>query len=106
MIPANEKLFPKRVKEAAAERDSCDGWPCCVYCGTPATDRLSFSNAHFISRGQGGLGVEENCLTLCQSCHRRYDQSPEREDMRSFFRLYLAKHYPHWDEEKLKRRIR
>jgi 5-methylcytosine-specific restriction endonuclease McrA len=62
---------------------------------------LAFSNAHFISRAQGGLGVEENILTLCPGCHRRYDQTTEREELRGFFREYLQQKYLDWDESKL-----
>jgi hypothetical protein len=47
------------VKEAVAERDSFDGFPCCLLCGTPApvNNRFAFACAHFISRSHGGLGV-------------------------------------------------
>lgn len=92
------------VKEAVAERDSFDGHPCCLLCGAPApvNNRLAFSNAHYISRAQGGLGVEENIVTLCPDCHiHRYDQGTEREQIRAFLRNYLKEHYPEWDEEKL-----
>lgn len=95
--------IPPRVKMAVAERDSIDGHPNCIYCGKPAptSNPLAFSNAHFISRGQSGLGIEENILTLCWECHLRYDQSTGREEMREFFRDYLKTKYPDWDEEKL-----
>ena len=58
--------FSKKVKIAISERDSIDGWPCCVYCGRPSpTEKpLAFSNAHYISRAQLGLGIPENGLTL------------------------------------------
>ncbi len=92
-----------RVKEEVANRDSCDGYPCCVLCGLPAPayNRLAFSNAHYISRSQGGLGVEENILTLCPDCHARYDQTTERETLKAFFGRYLKSHYPDWDETQL-----
>jgi hypothetical protein len=95
--------IPKKVKEAVAERDSFGGWPCCVNCGMPAPieNRLAFSNAHFISRAQGGLGVEENTLTLCPLCHSRYDRTTERPNLQEYFREYLEHHYPGWDESKL-----
>lgn len=96
-----ERAFDKNVKTAISERDSIDGWPCCVNCGAPAPDPLVWSNAHFISRAQGGLGVEENGLTLCPPCHRRYDQTTERPRLREYFREYLMSHYPGWDESKL-----
>lgn len=92
-----------RVKEEVSERDSFDGHPCCILCGTPAPpyNRLAFSNAHYISRAQGGIGVEENILTLCPDCHHRYDQTTDREMLKPFFGRYLKEHYPDWDESKL-----
>lgn len=92
-----------RVKEEVADRDSFDGFPCCILCGLPApvNNRLAFSNAHYISRAQGGLGIEENILTLCPKCHRRYDQTTERAMLKPFFGRYLKEHYPDWDERKL-----
>lgn len=91
------------VKEAVAERDSFDGYPCCLLCGapTPVNNRLAFSCAHYISRAQGGLGVEENIVTLCPRCHIRYDQSEDREKIRAFLRRHLQDHYPNWDENNL-----
>ena len=93
----------KAVKIAVAKRDSVDGYPCCIWCGKPAPteEKLAFSNAHYISRAQGGLGIEENLLTLCPDCHRAYDQSPKREKMRECFKDYLQARYPEWDENKL-----
>ena len=92
-----------RVKEEVADRDSFDGYPCCVLCGLPAPqyNRLAFSCAHYISRSQGGLGVEENILTLCPNCHRRYDNTEERAKLKPFFGRYLKSHYPDWDEQNL-----
>ena len=93
--------FSRKAKEQIAERDSIDEWPCCVWCGAAAPAPLAWSNAHFISRAQGGLGIPENGLTLCPECHRRYDQTTARSEMREFFREYLQEQYPEWDEEKL-----
>ena len=95
--------FSRKVKEAIAQRDSFDGYTCCVNCGRPAPPEnlTAWSNAHFISRAQGGLGIEENGLTLCPDCHRRYDQTTERESLREYFREYLEDHYPGWDEDRL-----
>lgn len=92
-----------RVKEEVADRDSFDGHPCCILCGTPAPpyNRLAFSCCHYISRSQGGLGIEENILTLCPDCHHRYDQTTDRAMLKPFFCRYLKEHYPDWDEENL-----
>lgn len=91
------------VKEEVAERDSFDGYPCCLVCGRPAptSNRLAFSNAHYISRSQGGLGIERNILTLCPQCHARYDSTEDRPILRAFFKQYLQEQYPDWDEEQL-----
>lgn len=83
--------IPLKVKEKVLERDGC-----CVYCG-----RQGQPNAHYIARSQGGLGIEENILTLCFDCHRKYDQSTERQKMRAYFAEYLKSKYPDWNEEKL-----
>ena len=93
--------FDRKAKTAISERDSIDGWPCCVFCGAAAPAPLAWSNAHFISRAQLGLGVPENGLTLCPECHRRYDQTTERVEMREYFREYLKDCYPGWNEEQL-----
>lgn len=95
--------IPKKVKMRVAERDSVDGWACCILCGrpAPAENPLAFSCCHYIARTQGGRGVEENILTLCPACHRQYDQSAEREKLRAFFRVYLWERYPVWDEKEL-----
>lgn len=81
------------VKARVWDRDG----QCCIYCGSP----YAAPNAHFIARSHGGLGIEENILTLCQTCHRLYDQTTKREDMRELFRTYLKARYPEWDEKKL-----
>jgi 5-methylcytosine-specific restriction endonuclease McrA len=85
--------IPKEVKARVWERDG----GCCVYCGSP----LAAPVAHYIARSHGGLGIEENILSLCQNCHRKYDQSTKRNEMRVFFRDYLQSKYPEWDETKL-----
>ena len=93
--------FDRYTKLAISERDSIEGWPCCVYCGAAAPGQLAWSNAHYIARSQGGLGVLENGLTLCPMCHRRYDQSFRRKQMREFFREYLKSKYEYWNEDEL-----
>ncbi len=93
--------FDRKAKLAISERDSIDGWPCCVNCGAAAPAPLAWSNAHFVSRAQGGLGIPENGLTLCPMCHRRYDQTTDRSVLREYFRVYLQSKYAGWDESKL-----
>ena len=93
--------FDREAKEAISERDSIDGWPCCVWCGLAAPAPLAWPNAHYLSRAQLGKGIPENGLTLCPECHMRYDQSTERQEMRKFFREYLESKYPDWNEDEL-----
>lgn len=93
--------FDRKTKIAISKRDSIDGWPCCVFCRAAAPAELSWSNAHYIARSQGGLGIEENGLTLCPICHRNYDQTTARFKMRGYFREYLREHYENWSEEAL-----
>lgn len=94
--------IPREVKQRVAFRDSVDGWPCCILCGRPAptSKPLAFSNAHYISRAQGGLGIEKNILTLCWDCHRKYD-GPERNTLRPILWRYLRERYPYLNEEDL-----
>ena len=96
-----ERNFSRETKIAISERDSIEGWPCCVYCGAAAPEPLAWSNAHYIARSQGGLGLPENGLTLCPVCHRRYDQTTARMRMRDFFRTYLKEKYEDWNEDNL-----
>ena len=102
-IDTKARDFDQNAKTAISERDSIDGWPCCINCGRPAPQGrpTAFSNAHFISRAQGGLGIPENGLTLCHECHRKYDQTTARKEMREFFREYLKSKYQDLDESKL-----
>lgn len=82
----------KNVKEAVYKRDG----GMCVLCRRPG-----IPNAHFVSRAQGGLGIEENILTLCPDCHRRYDQTTHRSIFRPVLADYLRSKYPEWDDVEL-----
>ena len=83
----------KSVKDAVWKRDG----GCCVLCGSPRSQ----PNAHYISRAQGGLGIERNIVTLCLNCHRRYDQTADRAEIRLDLREYLKSKHPGWDESQL-----
>lgn len=87
--------IPPNVKIAVAERDGFRCLWCSVHCEA--------GNAHFIRRSRGGLGIEENLLTLCAICHDKYDRSPQNDtgELWRFFRKHLQGQYPGWDASKL-----
>lgn len=87
--------IPASVKQRVFERDKK-----CVLCERFARD-AGWSNAHFISRAHGGLGIEENIITLCPACHNRYDNSDARFALHDYFAEYLKSKYSDWDEMKL-----
>lgn len=81
------------TKKTVWARDFCR----CVVCGSINAG----PHCHFIRRSQGGLGVEQNIWTGCDTCHRAFDSEgmdgPLHERMRDYFRTM----YPDWDESKL-----
>lgn len=91
----------QKVKEKVWERDNGR----CVVCGNSYN---VMPNAHFISRANGGLGIEENIVTLCTNfttnqCHYKYDNGTRevREQIGGIIENYLKSKYPNWDKEKL-----
>ena len=84
--------IPPSVKKAVWERDKQR----CILCG-----QYGEPVAHYISRAQGGLGVERNIVTLCHICHQAYDQSQKRDQYRKFIREHLKRCYPDWNENDL-----
>lgn len=91
----------KKVKDVVWERDRC----CCIVCGN---NYNVMPNGHYISRANGGLGIEENIVTLCteltpNKCHRKYDfgTKEEREKIGAIIKEYLQGIYPDWKEENL-----
>jgi 5-methylcytosine-specific restriction endonuclease McrA len=85
-------ISPK-VKNAVWERDGHQ----CVLCGNPQ----AMPNCHYIARSHGGLGIEQNVVTACLSCHHRYDNTAERPIFKERIKAYLQSKYPDWDESKL-----
>lgn len=88
-----------KVKMVVWERDG----GACVICGC----RSAAPNAHFISRAHGGMGIDQNVVTLCtgfgNGCHAKFDNGTriQREEIRQLLRYYLMAQYPEWDESKL-----
>lgn len=86
--------IPQKVKRLVHERDG----GCCIFCGSPGDPWC-----HYIGRAQGGLGIEENIITMCAEHHRIFDQGAkaQRETLRTLAKGYLSKQYPEWNEENL-----
>ena len=80
------------VKRKVYERDN----GLCVLCGAPGDPVC-----HVVSRAQGGMGIEENVVTLCSACHAAYDQSVSRKRMREIIIEHLKNHYSNWEEKKV-----
>ena len=102
--------IPLDVKRKVAERDSVDGYPCCLWCGKPApTDNITaFSCAHILRRSHGGRGIETNIATLCWECHMKFDESEEGEEIMDFICQYMKRHYgEEWsvEEQRYKKEI-
>ena len=77
----------------------------CVVCGSLYNVE---ANAHFIPASEGGLGIEENIVTLCNhqsqnKCHVKFDfgTDEERETIRNIIQEHLLKHYPKWSRDKV-----
>ena len=83
----------KKVKDRVWERDGGR----CIICGS----HYAMPNSHYIRRSQGGLGIEENIVTMCQRCHLSYDQGAGREQIATYTERYLSSKYPDWNKEKL-----
>lgn len=85
-------ISPK-VKKIVWERDGGR----CILCGNPSAS----PNAHYIPRSQSGLGIPENVVTLCVTCHMRFDNSWMRNILKQQIKSYLMDHYPQWNEKDL-----
>ena len=90
-----------KVKKIVWERDGGR----CVVCGN---NYNVMPNAHYIPRSKGGLGIEENIVTLCTNfapnqCHYKFDFGTEEEQeyLGKVIKKYLMSKYENWNEDKL-----
>lgn len=83
----------KAVKDAVWERDG--------HKSILSNNPFAFPNAHYIPRSHGGLGIEQNIVTLTAEEHRRFDSTTERSEIKEQIKAYLQSKYPDWDESKL-----
>lgn len=80
-----------QVRKRVEERDGY----CCIFCG-----KAGRGEAHLINRSQGGLGVEQNIVTVCRECHNGMDNGLLTQIYREKAEAYLRGIYPDWDREK------
>ncbi len=78
------------VKEAVYKRDRGQ----CVLCGKPG-----LPEAHYIPRSCGGLGIEQNIVTLCRPCHDLMDNTTARESLLRRVKEHLELWYPNFTDE-------
>jgi 5-methylcytosine-specific restriction endonuclease McrA len=81
--------------ETRARVEDRDGG-CCIFCG-----KRGRGEAHLINRSQGGLGVEQNIVTVCRECHMQMDNGQATKLYRDKAEAYLKSIYPDWDRSKL-----
>ena len=93
--------IPMSVKKKVWERDKGR----CVVC---KNNYNVMPNAHYISRVKGGLGIEQNIVTLCTNftinkCHYKYDNGTKEEKklIGSIIKKYLKSKYDNWNEDDL-----
>ena len=82
----------KKTKLRVYERDKGR----CIYCGAPG-----LPEAHYIPRSHGGLGIEQNIVTVCRPCHDKMDNSTDRQQMLQVAAAHLNRLYPDWNEKSL-----
>ena len=82
----------KKVKEIVYARDN----GMCIVCR-----KQGLPNAHYVRRSQGGLGIEQNIVTLCLKCHNDFDNGLKRKEIENIIKEYLKSKYPEWNEKDL-----
>jgi len=82
------------VKNKVWERDQHR----CIICGSS----YAFPNSHYIKRSHGGLGIEQNVVTMCLECHHQYDNGKSAIHYQAIVRDYLKNKYDKWNEYDLR----
>lgn len=83
--------IPQAVKVEVFKRDGGR----CIVCGS----RQGIPNSHVIRRSQGGLGIKENVVTHCITCHALFDGYDEETRAQTMDYIYSL--YPDWKREKV-----
>lgn len=81
--------IPSEVKIKVFRRDRGR----CIICGAQG-----LPEAYYIRRSQGGLGIEQNIVTLCRECHREFDEGKKHSEYKEFIKEYLSGFYPDFSD--------
>ena len=91
-----ETEIPKLVKESVWYRDKRR----CIFCDREVP--MFYANAHLVPRSAGGLGIEENIFTACDSCHGEQDNGLNSKEYNLKAENHLKSIYgANWDKKKL-----
>lgn len=85
--------IPASVKRIVWQRDGKQ----CIRCHRYAP--MAWACAHVVRRSQGGMGVEENIVTLCPTCHREADEGRDAKEIQTQIQDYISRRYAGWSRE-------
>lgn len=87
--------IPKKVKMEVWERDNHR----CIFC--KKTVEWNFANSHYIKRSHQGMGIPKNIMTNCAACHKLFEETEHREQMKKYAKEYFMSKYDDWNEKDL-----
>lgn len=87
--------IPTNIKKLVWERDNHR----CIFCQKLVD--WNYANSHYIKRSHLGLGIEQNIMTNCDRCHKLFEESIYREQMKEYAKQYFTSIYDDWNEEDL-----
>lgn len=87
--------IPMKVKKVVWERDG----HACIYCGKYVD--VYYANSHYIKRSKLGMGIEQNVVCACPTCHYKYDFKDFNGAMKNYTKMYLSRLYDEWNEDDL-----
>lgn len=96
--------IPPAVKASVDRRDHST----CIICGAPGAPVC-----HCVRRSQGGMGIEQNIVSMCNECHFSHDEGlfmrrlrplgfETQQNVQEYVKNYLRSIYPNWTEESVK----
>ena len=85
-------ITPK-VRKEVLERDGHKR----IICG----ENHNLQIAHFVSRARLGLGIPQNLVVMCVSCHFQFDNGKLHSQIKNLVKEHLKANYEGWNEEKI-----